>query len=185
MDGNFEAKAPDNSSIVRFRPNQTQQIVYLEVPAQDNSGQVTYERIYFYVNPNSISFSFRQKVNRRKSRAGWIDEYWGEELDTLSVEAFSGGFRSNTTGYSSYISAQSDSTAFQRLEKIVQAYRQNGLLFSSAKDFAEDFIPIKFHYDKFVYHGFFETFNMEDTADRPFMLSFSFTFKVLGTDAAF
>jgi len=172
-----------NSSInlqnVRFRPKNELMIASITVGTDDSSS------VYFYINPNRISYNYKQKVTRKKSRAGWIDEYWGEELDTLQVEAVSGGFKTDSKGYSG-VSDSRDVTndAFLRLEQIIKAYRDGGLSYG-VDGFAESFVPVRFKYDKFLYYGFFEALNLEENTDIPFMMSFNFTFKVLGTDVTF
>lgn len=167
---------PIDGQVVRFNPTQSRTLCFIQTP--DN------QKTYFYINPNSISFSYKPKINRRRSRAGWIDEFWGEELDTLAVDAVSGGFYSDSSGYASYTENKSTSEAFKRLEKIVKAYREAGIAFDD-KNFVKDFQPVEFHFDRFIYYGFFENLTLEDTADKPFMMNFSFTFKVLGTDVSF
>jgi hypothetical protein len=173
-EGNFET--PFNGAPIRFRPDNFDTLARIVLGD---------EKIPFYVNPSSISFAYRQKISRKKSRAGWIEEHWGEELDTLTVEAVSGGFKSESYGYGGHIATRKSGEvpAFQRLESIVQAYRDNGL--SITGSFPSEFLPIQFHFDKYIYYGFFESLNLDESADRPFMMSFSFTFKVLGTDVIF
>jgi len=176
-EGDFEVTV--NNKPVRFRPKN------IDTLARIVLGN---EQIPFFVNPSSISYSFRQKTTRRKSRAGWIEEHWGEELDTLTVEAVSGGFKSDSYGYGGILNvrttAEGDEVpAFTRLEQIIQAYRDNGLTITNS--FPSDFNPVQFHFDKYIYYGFFESLNLDDTVERPFMMSFSFTFKVLGTDVLF
>lgn len=174
-EGNFETTY--NSQPVRFIPTNPDALARIVVGD---------ETIPFFVNPSSISYSYRQKTTRRRSRSGWIEEYWGEDLDSLTVEAVSGGFKSQNYGYGSAHNTRESGEvpAFTRLEKIVQAYRNNGLVLSDNM-FAQEFIPIQFHFDKFIYFGFFESFSLDETTDRPFMMGFTFTFKVLGTDVIF
>jgi len=174
-EGTF-GKAPNDSKnqLVRFYPTQESSLVYIKTPDG--------EKVYFYVNPNSWNMNYKPKITRRRSHAGWIDELWGEELDSIGVEAVSGGFQTESTGFASFSDSKT-SDAFTRLEKIVQAYRSGGITIDN--NFAKDFIPLELHFDRFIYYGFFESLSLEDSVDKPFMLSFSFTFKVLGTDVTF
>lgn len=179
MDGDFHHKI--NNQEVAFRPKNSEMLASITVGPEGET-----ETVYFYINPSTLSLRYKQKISRRKSRIGWIDEYWGEELDSIAVEAYSGGFRTDSAGYSG-LSSSRDKTnqAFTRLESIVKAYRDGGLYLNNATNFADSFIPVRFKYDKFLYYGFFESLNLEDSAERPFMMSFNFSFKVLGTDVTF
>jgi len=176
-EGNFEAHPANSSQIVRFKPKKESSLAYFQEEKKP--------KLYFYVNPSSITHAYKKKINRQKSRAGWIDEYWGDELDTLSIEALSGGMRIADGGYTSLSEthAKGDNNALRRLEEIVQLYRRNGLSFSG--DFPSDFSPLEFGFDRFVYYGYFESFSLENNTERPFMMGFNFTLKVLGTDVLF
>jgi len=178
-EGTFHNKL--DNQVLRFKPLVDTTVAYLAY-YNENSALT---KVYFYVNPSRLSYSYRQKTTRRRTRSGWAEEYWGEELDTVTVEAVTGGFKSNSTGYREHqeTSKNNDDFAFSRLESLIKAYRHGGL--NHEGTFASSFAPVQLHFDKFTYYGFFENLNVEDSVDKPFMFSFNFTFKVLGTDVLF
>lgn len=53
--------------------------------------------IKFIVNPASISINMSKIVNRTQSMVGWIEEHWGEEIDTVTFTGSSAAFVTGRT----------------------------------------------------------------------------------------
>lgn len=49
------------------------------------------------VNPASISINMSKIVNRTQSMVGWIEEHWGEEIDTITFTGSSAAFVTGRT----------------------------------------------------------------------------------------
>lgn len=44
------------------------------------------------INPSSISVNLSKMVNRTQTMTGWVEDHWGEELDTITFQGSSAGF---------------------------------------------------------------------------------------------
>lgn len=64
-------------------------------PQNDSGGRIL--GIKFMINPQSISVNMAKIVGRTQTMTGWLEEHWGEELDTVT---FSGSTAAFVTGSS-------------------------------------------------------------------------------------
>jgi len=159
--------------------------------------------IYLYTNPNKIDFSYKQKITRTKTRAGWVEEYWGEEIDNIKAEGVTGGFFTISGGYTvnifkaytetldideKLISKGEISAAYEAFKRLLYVYRNNGSLSNRYDDSGEafgaftDYSPIIFSFDNYNYYGYFEEFSVDYSDDKPFMFTYSFSFKAVRTE---
>jgi hypothetical protein len=44
------------------------------------------------INPSSVSVNLSKMVNRTQTMTGWVEDHWGEELDTITFQGSSAGF---------------------------------------------------------------------------------------------
>jgi hypothetical protein len=44
------------------------------------------------INPSSINANLSKIVNRTQTMTGWVEDHWGEELDTISIQGSSASF---------------------------------------------------------------------------------------------
>lgn len=62
-------------------------------PMEDNEdGTRRVLGIKFLVNPNTLSVNMAKVVGRSQSMTGWIEEHWGDELDTITFSGSSAAF---------------------------------------------------------------------------------------------
>ena len=47
------------------------------------------------VNPTSLNINMSKIINRTQTMTGWIEEHWGEELDTVTFQGASAAFVTN------------------------------------------------------------------------------------------
>src|SRR6478736_6967307 len=45
-----------------------------------------------HVNPSELEFQYKKIINRFRTRGGWVEEHWGDELDVVNVTASTGSF---------------------------------------------------------------------------------------------
>lgn len=157
------------------------------------------QSLYLYINPDKLDFSYKERINRTRTRAGWVDEYWGEDLTTISADAVTGGFYTVSDGY--YYNVFHDlngqgpgaggsktSLALVVYNKLADLFTNNGYTFNNkpnkgskirAWGEVDGFSPISFHFDSKTYNGYFDSFNTTHNESTPYMFNFSFTFKVL------
>jgi len=147
-----------------------------EVPAGSNVFE-------FYVNPERITPSYRKLITETKTRGGWDIQHWGDQLTELRVEGRTGGLNrlgSDFVGPVPKFIKTKDiditrSPAWQKLNELKQFYSDDH------RQVREDGTVIKMglnFYDRF-YVGYFTEFTgpMAD-AEKPFIMNYSFTFKV-------
>jgi hypothetical protein len=46
--------------------------------------------IEMYINPQNINFASRKEINRIRTKGGYIAQYWGEDLDTITITGTTG-----------------------------------------------------------------------------------------------
>lgn len=46
--------------------------------------------VRMYINPNSISYSFKKIIGKDKTKGGYVLQYWGEDLTTLNITGTTG-----------------------------------------------------------------------------------------------
>lgn len=127
------------------------------------------------LNPNTLRSDFTQLINRKRTYGGFIEEHWGEQLDSLSMDSLTSTFF-GASGLTN--TNRRDTDAYREFDELVSIYRNNGSIYDpqSRKLIAQGTIVM--NYDFAIYQGFFERFSISDTADKPFDLKFSFSFKV-------
>lgn len=137
----------------------------------------------FYVNPQRISFNKEKLISEVRTRGGWDVQHWGEKLTVITVEGITGGLHRDTArAYEPGKQGQSlkkgesieKSTAWQKLRILSAMYdadhgkTPDKMLYRLGFAIYEDF-----------YIGYFSNFvGPEIVADRPYLMTFNFTFKV-------
>lgn len=136
--------------------------------------------LVFLVNPETFSRSLTKKTEEFFTRSGWSQEFWGEELDTFTLDGQIGGTYTDKFGLTRFF--RRDSSSYQNLMQLYLYYKNNGRIF-------EDLDPrriaivgnVIITYDLVVYIGVFESFEITETADAPFNLKYNMTFTVRQT----
>jgi len=128
------------------------------------------------INPKNLSSKYTQLINRKRTLAGFIEEHWGEQLDSLSAGGQTGQFF-GPIGLTD--DRRRDTDAYDRFRQLVAIYRNNGSVYDTrtGKIIAQGAVVM--NYDNCVYAGYFESFTIIDSADRPFSLNYDFAFKVV------
>jgi len=52
----------------------------------------TFLGLNLIVNPNTISNNMAKVINRTQTMTGWLEDHWGEELDTVTFQGSGAGF---------------------------------------------------------------------------------------------
>lgn len=61
-------------------------------PSNQAKLQKTILGIKFLINPASVSVNMAKIINRTPTMTGWIEDHWGEELDTITLQGSSAAF---------------------------------------------------------------------------------------------
>lgn len=131
--------------------------------------------LVMHVNPSSFSEQHTKKIERVQTRGGWVEQHWGDELTDISASGSTGAFINLYSGLSSVV--RQKTIAWDRYRDLYDLYRNNGSVYDPFGNIVLQG-RIMLLYDRGTYYGTFRTFEVEETADSPFMFNISWTFKV-------
>lgn len=147
------------------------------------------ERLNVYYNPQNFNQSFSKKITRTQTATAFLEEHWGEELDTISCNNSTGSFMLAQPTESRFIGHEGLTTharkyteAYQNFQYLLDLYRNNGLVYDLNTGMSVRMGYIVLYFDEGTYFGYFESFNVNENADSPFRFTFDFTFKVESSD---
>jgi hypothetical protein len=66
-------------------------------PVSGSITPLTFEDLEIYsirlnINPSMINLNLAKIINRTQTMTGWIEEYWGEEIDTVTLQGSTAAF---------------------------------------------------------------------------------------------
>ncbi len=131
--------------------------------------------LYFQINPQNFEIAYAKKIHRYQTFDAYVEEYWGEELDTITCSNSTGGFISEELGLDTLNRARTK--PFFKFQDILDVYRNNGNIYNSQGVVIKKGKVVVF-FDPGTYFGYFENFNYTESAENPFRFTFNFTFKV-------
>jgi len=155
--------------------------------------------VVLLVNPTSLEWSMANRVQETRTRGGFLQEFWGSELDTLtasgkSAVAYVASQGADQGGGLTIRDLRRDSAGYRNLRRLVDIYRSNGVIYGmrAMGNYAvgrDEEKPayrktllyggyVDIFYDGVTYSGFFENFEVRESGEAPFWLDWSFTFKV-------
>ena len=163
--------------------------------------------VILLVNPANLDWSLTNTVQETRTRGGFMQEFWGSELDTLSASgttavAYVASFDPTVAttagkrqgGGLTIRDLRSDSAGYRNLRRLVDVYRSNGIIYGmrAMGNYAVGNGPekpafrkallyggyVNIFYDGITYRGFFENFEIRETGEAPYWLEWNFTFKV-------
>lgn len=74
-----------NRAEAAFVINTKRSLIQWEVPHVGGN-----QTIEMYLNPQNIQFSSRKEINRVRTKGGYFAQYWGEDLDTITMTGTTG-----------------------------------------------------------------------------------------------
>lgn len=132
--------------------------------------------LVMHINPSTFQESYTKLVTRQATRGGFVEQYWGEELDAITCSGSTGAFVTIGTGLS--VLNRKASIAYRKYLDLLAAFKNNGLVYDQRGGVVFTG-GINLHFDSNVYSGMFESFTTEETADNPYVFSITFAFKVI------
>jgi hypothetical protein len=137
------------------------------------------------INPGNLDTSYTQLINETRTLGGFVQEFWGEQLTTLSSSgrtalSYGVGGLSNTDAR--------QSSAYENFVRLVDIYRCNGKDYKTLKTFVSDaknpdrimnLGTVVMSYEGIEYAGYFENFSVRELGDKPFYFEYDFSFKVM------
>jgi hypothetical protein len=138
-----------------------------------------------FINPSSWNRSISKVQQNQWTRKGVKTERWGDDLEQIQAKGEIGGFYTLQTGLTRFHRWQTPT--YRNLMELVQIYKNNGCTYGKTYSNNPDFVApsqnrildigyVEILYGYEVFIGNFESFEISESDDRPFSLSYSFTF---------
>lgn len=140
-----------------------------------SSAGVFLDPLYMQYNPQNWTHNFKKIVTRTQTLGAYIEEYWGDELDSISASSTTGGFITELHGYNTFF--RTESKPYQKFQDLLDIYKNNGNVYNTRGAVVKKG-AVLMYYDEGSYVGFFENFNYSEDALNPFRFTFDFTFKI-------
>lgn len=154
----------------------------------DNLVNLLPHALVLHANPTSFSESYSKKIERIQTRGGWIEQHWGDDLTDISASGSTGAFISLKgkssvglqpsplgTGLSNV--NRHNTIAWDRYRDLLDLFHNNGSLYDRYNNIVLQG-KISLMYDRGTYIGTFRSFEVEETADSPWVFNLSWQFKV-------
>lgn len=168
------------------RPSSKQEFLAMQISMEGvidpaNKKEVVVPSLQLHVNPSSLTMSYRKNISRSRTRGGFVEEHFGDELDTLQINASTGTFFSFESGTSTL--DRHRTLAMVNFQEILALYRNNACVYDSkGVVISQGFVTIT--WDTYKFNGQFSNFSWEETAESPFRYIFNFNFEVHRTTFA-
>ena len=154
------------------------------------------------INPSSLNINMSKIINRTPTMTGWLEEHWGEEIDTITFQGYSAAFVSGNSyttydtdklsplinsanaeglnllypGLTSSSENRRNSLSYRNLRKLVKLYSTNGLVYDPYGFVSKRYF-VQITYDQGCYKGYFESFDITEESSNPFRFNYTVTFK--------
>jgi len=135
-------------------------------------------RLVLHTNPQSLSFKYTRKVERIQTKGGYVEQHWGDDTQSLSLNGATGGFMRLYSGLSNVTSPEmTDGTrretlAYDRYLDFLALFHNNGSIYDAFGNIVAQGI-IKVIFDGGVYLGWFTNFSVSESMDKPFQFALS------------
>jgi hypothetical protein len=160
--------------------------VVLDILAPDLATSLLPEgvKMVLHVNPSSMSWSYAKQIERIQTKGGWVEQHWGEAARSMSLNMATGGFKrlysglSNVTGGGIDLDGtRRETIAYDKYLDLLAAFHNNGSIYDSSGQIAFQGI-IKVTFDGGIYLGWFNSFTVNEAAEKPYQFELSAEFTV-------
>ena len=139
-------------------------------------------RLVLYTNPQSMQLNYAKRIARIQTKGGFVEQHWGDDAQSISFAAVSGGFMRLYSGLSNTTNPAAGGTrretlAYDRYLDFLALFHNNGSVYDSSGQIIWQGI-IKIIFDGGIYYGWFADFSVDETSDKPFMFTMTCTFTV-------
>jgi hypothetical protein len=131
------------------------------------------------INPQNLDISYMPLITETRTLGGFIQEFWGDQLTSISAAGRTAMFYSDT-GIT--VAEAKASEAYHNFIRLVNIYKNNGKVYTASATNVNRISAVGvviLTYAERQYEGFFDSFEIKELPDRPFTLDYDFTFKVL------
>lgn len=139
-------------------------------------------KLVLHVNPNTMKIAYTKTIERIQTRGGWVEQHWGDATQTINFDFATGGFMRLYTGMSNITNpafggTRRETIAYEKYLDLLALFHHN----ASVYDLKGDIVfqgRIKITFDGGVYFGWFNSFSVEESSEKPFQFSLTAAFDV-------
>lgn len=131
--------------------------------------------LYFHINPQNFQIAYAKKTHRYQTFNAFVEEYWGEEMDTITCQGSTGAFIAEDIGLDTL--TRTRTSPYFKFQDVLDVYRNNGNVYNDKGQVLRKGKIVIF-FDPGTYFGYFENFSYTESAESPFKFVFNFSFKV-------
>lgn len=140
-------------------------------------------KLVLHVNPNSMGVKYEKAISRTQTKGGFVEYHWGEGARSLDFEFATGGFMRLYSGLSYTTSPEKtggsrrETLAYDAYLDLLSLFHNNGSVYDDRGQVALQG-KIKVTFDGGVFLGWFESFSVTESADKPYQFTMSAAFTV-------
>jgi len=154
-------------------------------------------RLVLHANPQSMAFTYAKTISRQQTLAGYVETHWGSNPTEISFTMTTGGFMrlysglSYTTGPTpsndliqpasmkavDVRGTRRDTIAYDKFLDMLALFHNNGAVYDSRGTIAFQG-QILCTYDEGSWWGWFTSFSVDETADKPYQFTLNASFTV-------
>ena len=154
-------------------------------------------KMVLHVNPSSMGFTYAKNIARQQTKGGWVEYHWGSNPTEIAFNMATGGFvrlysgLSNITGPTASNNlvqpasmqaldvggTRRDTIAYDKFLDMLALFHNNGAIEDVHGNIAFQG-QILITYDGGSWWGWFTTFTVEETAEKPYQFALTANFTV-------
>jgi hypothetical protein len=125
---------------IRRLPNETPFFIeMLDANAQPCSIQLpdgtVIQALKLAPNPDNLVISSAKIINKYNTMTRWVEEHWGDDMDTVSFSGSTFSFMSYGPGSGLTAANRIDTNSYQMLKALVKFYRMNGCIYQDSNTY--------------------------------------------------
>ena len=158
--------------------------VVLDVLASDWETSVLPDnaKFVFHVNPSSLDINYGKTVSRIQTMGGYVEQVWGHDTTEISLSIKTGAFIRMNSGLSAVTNpdmggTRRDSIAYDKYQDLLALFHNNGALYGENGQVIRHGI-ISLYFDQVTYLGWFTTFTVAESAEKPYSFDLTANFTV-------
>lgn len=177
--GAFPRGAEDEFSGRGVRP------VVFDIMAPDGITSVLPDdlKLVLHTNPKTMGIKYQKIIERMQTKSGFVEQHFGDGTQSISFTMATGGFMRMYTGLASNTSpnltggTRRETLAYNSYLDLLALFHNNGSVYDIGGQVALQG-KIKVTFDGGVYLGWFTSFAVNESADKPYQFDLTAEFEV-------
>jgi hypothetical protein len=139
-------------------------------------------RLVLHANPQELKIKYSRNVTRIQTRGGFVEQHWGDQPTNIDFNAVTGGFMRLYSGLSNvtstkYGGGRRETIAYDKYLDLLALFHNNGSIYDARGNIVLQGI-VKITFDEGVWLGWFTSFSVTESSEKPYMFDMSATFEV-------